>query len=52
MNTHTETIWCPNCEAVQKATVEETLPWWTYIHECEKCGYVIMESEFNRVDDE
>lgn len=46
---HWEKIECPECSAVQWANVEHTLPWWSYVHECEKCDYVIMESEWNEV---
>lgn len=52
METHTEEIICPNCEAIQEAEVEHTMPWWTYIHECGLCGYTIMESEWNRTEDQ
>ena len=45
MDSHTETIICPECGRIQIATVEHTFPWHSYIHEC-KCGYVITESEW------
>lgn len=51
IETFTETIRCPECGTVQEAEVEATIPWFTYIHTCEKCGYVIMESEWERMDD-
>lgn len=38
-------IECPNCGAIELATIEETIPFWTYLHDC-KCGYIIMESEW------
>ena len=41
-------IECPNCGAIELATIEETIPFWTYIHDC-KCGYTIMESEWNAI---
>jgi len=44
---HTETIRCPDCNKKQSAKVKHTLPFYTFIHTCEKCGYVIMESEWN-----
>lgn len=44
---HTEKIICPECEFVQDATVEHTIPWHSYVHECVKCKYMIMESEWN-----
>ncbi len=43
-------IQCPECNTIQDAVVEMTAPFPTYIHHCEKCAYVIMESEFNIVD--
>lgn len=48
MPSHTETIKCPKCNAVQTATVEHTIPFYSYVHDCE-CGYTIMESEWERV---
>lgn len=44
-----EPIICPNCGQIQCAKVENTIPFETYIHECEKCGYTIMESEWDKV---
>jgi hypothetical protein len=42
-------IQCPECSAVELATVDTTtIPWWTYIHNC-SCGYTIMESEWDPV---
>jgi len=38
-------IICPNCGAIELVTIEETVPFWTYIHDC-KCSYTIMESEW------
>lgn len=45
-----EKIICPECGYIQYAKVEDTIPYPTYIHECEKCKYIIMESEWQRVD--
>lgn len=45
--THTKTIQCPMCDHIQQAEVEHTFPFYTYIHDCEKCGYTILESEWN-----
>lgn len=44
----TETIVCPECWFTQKATVTHRKgdPWPTFIHECERCGYLIVESEW------
>ena len=45
-----EKIKCPDCGCVQIAVVDEsTIPWDTYIHDCEKCGYTIMESDWDKV---
>jgi RNA polymerase subunit RPABC4/transcription elongation factor Spt4 len=41
-----QTIICPNCQTVQIATLELTNPFPIFIHECEKCKYLIMESEW------
>jgi ribosomal protein S27AE len=47
---HNEFIICPKCEAVQIATVLHTWPWNIMVHDCTKCGYIIMESEWERVN--
>jgi hypothetical protein len=44
---HTEFIKCPNCGYFEHAKVEHTLPFYTYIHECTYCNYLIMESEWD-----
>lgn len=50
MKTRKEKIQCPECDHVQMAVVEELWPWDNYTHECTKCGYIIMESEWNEVE--
>ena len=47
----TETIKCPECGEVQDAevTYEDYMPFPTYVHECE-CGYIIMESDWEKVE--
>ena len=50
LKTTTEKIICPECGKVQKAKIKHTRPFHTYIHECKKCKYNIMESEWLRVD--
>lgn len=50
MKTTAESIICPECGKVQKAKVKHTMPFDTYIHECKKCKYIIMESEWQRVE--
>lgn len=48
-NMKKEFIICPDCSAVELATVDTTtIPWNTYIHNC-SCGYTVMESEWNPV---
>lgn len=43
-----EFITCPECNTIQLATINtETVPFHTYIHYCEKCDYVITESDWN-----
>ena len=42
---HKEKIECPKCGKIQETKVEHTLPWYTYLHTCEHCKYIIMESE-------
>lgn len=46
---HWELIACPECETQQAAIVEHTVLFGSYNHTCIKCGYTIMESEWNRV---
>jgi len=43
-------IKCPECEHIQLAIVEQSWPWWVFLHECEKCGYIIMESDWNEIE--
>lgn len=44
-----ELIVCPNCTCHQVAKVEHLWPWDSHVHEC-KCGYIIMESEWNTIN--
>ena len=39
-------IICPECGSIEFATIEETIPFWSYVHFCTKCDYIIMESEW------
>lgn len=48
---HTERIICPECGSNLIAKVFHTLPFYIYVHECEKCSYVIMESEWETVSE-
>jgi hypothetical protein len=45
-----ELIVCPQCERKCVATVEryEGDPWMRFVHVCEHCAYVILESEWNQ----
>lgn len=45
---HEEKITCPECREIQMAMVQHTIPFRTYIHDCKKCGYTIMESDWQR----
>ena len=42
-------IRCPECGLKQKAFIEQTLPFYTYVHECVNCHYIIGESEWEIV---
>ena len=43
-------IECPQCGSIEIAVEDyTTVPWHTYIHRCNKCGYVIMESEWEKM---
>jgi len=46
-----DVIECPECGCVQEAWIEfpSDLPHAVYVHHCGKCGYIIMESEWNSV---
>lgn len=44
-------IECPECGSIEIAVEDyTTVPWHTYIHRCNKCDYVIMESEWNKIN--
>lgn len=49
---HCEVIRCPECKSIQKAEVTHTRPWYSYVHFCTKCEYIIMESEWEPVNKE
>lgn len=51
LESHIETIICPGCENVQRAEVVHTQPWFSYVHVCDNCEYIIMESEWDRVEE-
>lgn len=46
-----EKIQCPECDKIQLAEVKESHPFTIYIHDCESCGYVITESDWNIVEE-
>ena len=40
-------IICPECGSIELATIDTTtVPFYTYIHFCKKCEYIIMESDW------
>lgn len=51
--TWSELIRCPECKTDQWAMIEQGygVPFARYIHDCQNCGHVILESEWNRVSD-
>ncbi len=51
VESHYEKVKCPNCGSLQVAEVVESLPWYAYIHECDQCHYMIMESEWEVAGD-
>jgi len=42
-------IICPQCQSIQDANVEPCWTWDVYIHKCTECKYIIMESEWNEI---
>ena len=48
---HSCLILCPECGGICQAEVEQLPgePFATYLHECEYCEYVIMESDWEEV---
>jgi uncharacterized Zn finger protein len=48
---HKDLIICPECSTTQEAIVLHTVPFYSYVHTCVKCGYVIMESEWKQNDE-
>lgn len=46
---HLEIIECPECSARQEAIVEHFGIFDSYVHDCEECGYTILESEWNTI---
>jgi C4-type Zn-finger protein len=47
--THKELIICPECQHQGYGTVIHTEPFFTYIHVCKACEYVITESDWEVV---
>lgn len=53
MSQHNEKIKCPECSSIEDAIVihaKTDFDWSTYIHDCSKCGYTIMESEWEEIN--
>lgn len=46
VTSHQEAILCPECSNLEHAKVEHTDPFYTKIHQCKNCDYIIMESEW------
>ena len=46
MSNTKQTILCPQCDTLQVAEVQHTIPFATYIHNC-KCGYTVTESNWS-----
>ena len=43
-------IECPECGSIEIAVEDHTTePFSTYLHSCNKCGHIIMESEWNPI---
>ena len=51
IETRTEKIVCPNCGAIEVATVTETGFFNMYHHVCSQCEYIIIESEWESSED-
>jgi NMD protein affecting ribosome stability and mRNA decay len=51
-DSHLERIICPMCDREQRAEVLHAFPFDVRVHTCNQCGYVIMESEWERVWEE
>lgn len=49
--TQTDYIVCPECGKTCKATVQYGPMFPIFIHDCEHCGYIIMESEWQLIKD-
>ena len=47
---HYEWIKCPECNLEQKALVQHAIPFYIRVHDCIKCKYLIMESEWNNIN--
>ena len=50
----TDRIECPRCRILNEAVVtqDDGDPWPSFVHTCERCGYIIMESEWQEVEEE
>jgi C4-type Zn-finger protein len=43
-------IKCPVCNKIQEAIIKDIVPYSSYIHECNNCNYIIMESEWEEIN--
>jgi ribosomal protein S27E len=44
-------VMCPECGSIVEGKVERWYPWDIYSAECDNCGYIIMESEWEEIND-
>lgn len=53
ISTRKETIQCPECDTIQEATINhyEGHPFETILHDCIQCEHIIMEAEWEKVED-
>lgn len=50
VDSHIESIVCPNCNHIEQATVLHTAPFYSYVHNCTQCCHIIMESEWQTIE--
>jgi hypothetical protein len=47
---HIDIIECPECKTIQQAIVEHKWPWYSRVHWCINCEFIIMESDWKIVE--
>lgn len=50
LDSHDETIQCPECNYIQIAKVIDTAPFSMHVHQCINCAFLIGESEWNKIN--